>query len=236
MEMDLLRTALTAVFSIVALFAITKLIGYRQLAQMSTFDYINGITIGSIGAELSIAEGQEFWEWLIALGVYGIATWMLALLCDHSVKARRLVNGRAIVLLDKGKIYDKNFRRAHMDLHEFQMECRSNGYFDLSQIQTAVLESNGSISILPVSRTRPATPEDLALAVQQETMCGNVIIDGKIMNKNLQNMGFDTEWLKKQLQKQKKTKISDIFLATCTADGILTVFERAEKEHRDVLE
>lgn len=236
MEMDLLRTALTAVFSIVALFIITKLIGYRQLAQMSTFDYINGITIGSIGAELSIAEGQEFWEWLIALGVYGIATWLLALLSDHSVKARRLVNGRAIVLLDKGKLYDKNFRRAHMDLHEFQMECRSNGYFDLSQIQTAVLESNGSISILPVSRTRPATPEDLALAVQQETMCGNVIIDGKIMNKNLQNMGFDVEWLQKQLQKQKKTKLSDIFLATCTADGVLTVFERAEKEHRDILE
>ncbi|MCD8355470.1 MAG: DUF421 domain-containing protein [Clostridia bacterium] len=234
--MDFARTALTALFSIAALFVITKLIGYRQLSQMSTFDYINGITIGSIAAELSVAEGQEFWEWLIALVVYGIAAWLLAVVSDHSVKARRLVNGRAIVLLDKGKLYDKNFRRAHMDIHEFQMECRSNGYFDLSQIQTAVLESNGSISILPVSRTRPATPEDLALSVQQETMCGNVIIDGKIMKKNLQNMGYDLEWLEKQLQKQHKTKVSDIFLATCSSDGILTIFERARKEHRDILE
>lgn len=230
------RTALTALFSIVALFGITKLIGYRQLAQMSTFDYVNGITIGSIAAELSIAEGQEFWEWFIALTVYGVITWLLALLADHSVKARRAINGRAIVLLDKGKIYDKNFRRAHLDIHEFQMECRSCGYFDLNQIETAVLESNGKISILPVSRTRPATPEDLAVSVQQEAMSGNVIIDGEIMQKNLQNLGYDKKWLNKQLEKQHKTTLSDIFLATCSPDGVLTVFERADKEHRDILE
>ena len=140
------------------------------------------------------------------------------------------------MLMDKGKLYDKNFRRAHLDIHEFQMECRSSGYFDLSQIQTAVLESNGKISILPVTRNRPATPEDLALSVTQETVCGNVIMDGKIMQKNLQNLGYNEEWLQKQLEKQRKTKMSDIFLAVCSADGVLTVFERAEKEHRDILE
>ena len=116
------------------------------------------------------------------------------------------------------------------------MECRSNGYFDLSQIQTAVLEPNGKISILPVTRNRPATPEDLALSVTQETVCGNVIMDGKIMQKNLQNLGYNQEWLQKQLEKQRKTKLSDIFLAVCSTDGVLTVFERAEKEHRDILE
>lgn len=234
--MELLRTVLTALFSIAALFVITKLIGYRQMSQMSTFDYINGITIGSIGAELAVAEGQEFWNWLIALVVYGGATWVLAVLADHSVRARRVVNGRTIILMDKGKLYDKNFRRAHLDIHEFQMECRSNGYFDLSQIETAVLEPNGKISILPVTRNRPAQPEDLAVSVTQEMICGNVIMDGKIMQKNLQNLGFNTEWLKKQLEKQRKTKLSDIFLAVCSSDGVLTVFERADKEHRDILE
>lgn len=234
--MELLRTALTALFSITALFVITKLIGYRQMAQMSTFDYINGITIGSISAELAVAEGKEFWGWLTALVVYGVVTWLLAVIADHSVKARRLVNGRTIMLMDKGKLYEKNFRRAHLDIHEFQMECRSSGYFDLSQIQTAVLEPNGKISILPVTRNRPATPEDLALSVTQETVCGNVIMDGKIMQKNLQNLGYNEEWLQKQLETQGKTKLSDIFLAVCSADGVLTVFERAEKEHRDILE
>ena len=234
--MDFVRTALTALLTIVALFAITKLIGYRQLAQLSTFDYINGITIGSIGAELSVAEGKEFWEWLIALIVFGVVTWLLSVASDRSVKIRRVVSGRAIVLLDNGKIYDKNFKRAHMDIHEFQMECRKSGYFDLSQVQTAVLESNGSISILPVSRTRPATPEDLALAVSQETMCANVIMDGNIMDKNLQNLGYDVTWLKKQLKRKGESTVSGIFLATCTDDGVLTVFPRADKEHRDILE
>lgn len=234
--MELARTALTALFSIIALFAITKLIGYRQMAQMSTFDYINGITIGSIGAELAIAEGQEFWEWVIALAVFGVVTWLLSVLTDHSVKVRRAVSGRAIILMDNGKMYDRNFRRAHLDLHEFQMECRRSGYFDLSQIQTAVLESNGSISFLPVSRTRPVTPEDLAVTVTQELVCGSLIVDGTVMEKNLKNLGYDISWLKKQLKQQGKSDISDIFLATCTKDGTLTVFERASKEHRDILE
>ena len=234
--MDYIHTALTALLSIIALFAITKLIGCRQLAQLSAFDYINGITIGSIGAELAVAKGKEFWEWLIALLVFGAVTWLLSVVSDRSVKIRRVVSGRAIVLLDNGKIYDKNFKRAHMDIHEFQMECRKNGYFDLSQVQTAVLESNGSVSILPVSRTRPATPEDLALSVSQETLCANVIMDGKIMNKNLKNVGYDVTWLKKQLKEKGKSTISDIFLAICTDDGVLTVFPRAEKEHRDILE
>ena len=234
--MDFVRTALTALLSIVALFAITKLIGYRQLAQLSAFEYINGLTIGSSGAGLSFAEGKEFWEWLIALVVFGVVTWLLSVASDRSIKVRRVVSGRAIVLLDNGKIYDKNFKRAHMDIHEFQMECRKSGYFDLSQVQTAVLESNGSISILPVSRTRPATPEDLALAVSQETMCANVIMDGKIMDKNLQNLGYDITWLKKQLKRKGESTVSDIFLATCTDDGVLTVFPRADREHRDILE
>ena len=234
--MVFVRTALTALFAIIALFVITKLIGYRQMAQMSTFDYINGITIGSIGAELAIAEGQEFWEWTIALAVFGVVTWLLSVWTDRSVWIRRIVSGRAIVLMDNGKMFDKNFQRAHLDIHEFQMECRNNGYFDLSQIQTAVLESNGKISFLPVSRSRPATPEDLAVAVTQETMCANVIMDGKIMDKNLQNIGFDVTWLKKQLEKQRIGDISDIFLATCTSDGMLTAFTRAQKEHRDILE
>lgn len=234
--MVFVQVALTSLFSIAALFVITKIIGYRQLAQLSTFDYVNGITIGSIAAELAVADGQEFWKWVVALVIYGAVTWLLAVVADHSIQARRVINGRTIVLLDNGKLFDKNFRRAHMDIHEFQMECRSKGYFDLSEVQTAVLESNGSISILPVSRTRPATPEDLAVAVPQENMCGNVIIDGKIMKKNLQNLGYDIEWLDKQLEKQHKNKLSDIFLATCSSDGILTIFERANKEHRDILE
>ena len=111
--MEWLRTALTALFSIAALFAITKLIGYRQMSQMSTFDYINGITIGSISAELAVAEGKEFWGWLTALAVYGFATWLLAVIADHSVKARRLVNGRTIILMDKGKISE-----GHLDVRQ----------------------------------------------------------------------------------------------------------------------
>ena len=122
-----------------------------------------------------------------------------------------------------------------MDLHEFLMECRSKGYFDLSQIQTAVLEANGSISILPVTRYRPATPADLAVAVSQETVCGNVILDGNIMEQNLKNMGFDRVWLQKQLDRQN-LRTADVFFAAAHADGTLTAYPYTHRDHRDVWE
>lgn len=233
--MQLLHTALTALFSIIALFLVTKLLGYRQLAQLSTFDYINGITIGSIAAELATAQDEQFWEWTVALAVYAVVTLALSIATDRSICARRIISGRTAVLLDNGKMYDNNFRRAHLDIHEFLIECRRNGYFDLSQIQTAVLESNGTISFLPYAYARPVTPEDMAIRVPKDGVCANVILDGVVMEHNLKNIGFDSVWLQKQLKK-KRCDVSDIFLAICSSEGVLTVFERAGKEHRDVWE
>ena len=135
--MEYAHVILASLFSILALFLITKLLGCRQMNQLSMFDYINGITIGSIAAELAASWGKEFWQWAIALVIYGLATFLLSLATDRSIQARRLITGTPIPLYENGQLLDQNFRRAKLDLNEFLMQCRLAGYFDLSQLETA---------------------------------------------------------------------------------------------------
>ena len=168
--MEYFHVVLTSLFSIAALFVITKLLGYRQMSQLSMFDYINGITIGSIAAELANSEWSEFGKWAIAITVYGLITLFLSWATDHSITIRRFITGKPIPLYENGQLLDQNFRKAKLDLNEFLMQCRTNGYFDLSQLEAVLFEPNGSLSILPASPYRPATPFDLDRAVPRSNI------------------------------------------------------------------
>jgi uncharacterized membrane protein YcaP (DUF421 family) len=233
--MEFLRVLLTALFSIIVLFFLTKLIGYRQVNELSMFDYINGISIGSIAAELATAEGKEVWYCTIALVVYGVAAWGLSELTDHSIMLRRKIAGKPVILMQNGKLYDQCFSQVKLDLNEFLMQLRNNGYFDLSQLDTVVFEPNGKLSVLPKSLHRPATPEDLNAAPAQEQLPAEVILDGKVMPKNLSAIGYDEVWLKNQLKGQN-LKVSEVFLGLCMPDGTLSLFQRYGKKDCNILE
>lgn len=170
-------TALSAAGSIVVLFLLAKLIGARQVSQMTLFDYVVGITIGSVAAELAV-EIQHPVGPLTALVVYGVAAVGIAVLTNKSLKARTAVTGKPLILLENGVIYRENLRKAHLDLDEFLTYCRIGGWFDLNELETAVLEHNGAVSFLPRETARPATPMDLDLSPQQTRMQVPFIMDG----------------------------------------------------------
>lgn len=222
--------------SIVAMFILTKLIGYRQMSQMSMFDYVNGITIGSIAAEMATSLEENFVQPLVAMVVYALAAILLSWCSSKSIKMRKIIEGKPLVLLDKGELYLDSLRKAKIDVNEFLVQCRVNGYFDISKIETAVLEGNGKISFLPKSSDRPATPADLNLSPQQDFMTANVILDGNIMRENLRHTGNDEKWLINQIKGQGADKISDVLLATCDVNNQVTVFlKNSRKKAHDVL-
>ena len=211
--MEYLTICYQALFSIIALMILTKFMGYRQVSQFSMFDYINGITIGSIAAEMAIDLEGNFMKPLVAMIVYTAVVILLSRLSQKSIKLRRLINGKAITIYQDGQIYNENLHKAKMNVDEFLVECRVNGYFDLSQIDSAVLEPNGKISILPVTKNRPATLKDLGIEPTQEEIFANIIIDGKVMPENLKHIGRDMNWLNQKLDGQNIKKIEDVFLA-----------------------
>lgn len=220
---------LTSICSLIILFLMARLIGNRQVSQMSLFDYINGITIGSIAAEFATSLEDDFWEPLTAMILYGLAAYAISLATCKSMTLRKWINGQPVVLLENGKLYEKNLLAAKLDINEFLTQCRAAGYFDLSQLQSAILETNGQISFLPTAQQRPVTPEDLQMNPQPEKPCVNVILDGKVLSGNLRFTGNDDVWLTKQLKALKTEKIADIFLATVNAQNELTVYPRTGK-------
>lgn len=115
-------------------------------------------------------------------------------------------------------------KKAKLELSEFMVMCRQQGYFDLSAIQTAVFEYNGKLSILPVSGRRPVTPEDMKLAPEQERIFTEVIMDGRILEENLKRMGRDAAWLDKQLRAQGIGGAGEVFLGLCDAELNLSCY------------
>ena len=200
--------------SFAVLFLVDKIIGHKQLAQLDFFDYITGITIGSIAAEMA-TELEEPWKPLIAMFLYGGTTLLLSVAANKFPRARKYLNGTPTILMDHGKLYRENLKKAKLDLSEFMVLCRQQGYFDLSNIQTAIFEYNGKLSILPVSSQRPATPNDMNLSPSQELLFTELIMDGRILDDNLHRMGLDVTWLNKQLKQHKVNSAREVFLAVC---------------------
>ena len=136
--------------SIVVLFILTKIMGQREMSQLSIFDYIISITIGSIAAEMATSLEDNFLEPLVAMIVYALITVIISFINFKSLKIRKAITGDALVLYNNGKLYRNNFKKAKLDLSEFLMLCRNGGYFNLSDLETVLLEPNGKLSFLPI--------------------------------------------------------------------------------------
>ncbi|MBR5246039.1 MAG: DUF421 domain-containing protein [Clostridia bacterium] len=222
--MDFFKVIITSILSAVTLFVIAKIMGHKQMSQLDFFDYITGITIGSIAAELA-TELENPWKPLVAMVVYGVITVILTLVTSKLPKARKFINGSPTIIMNNGKIYRKNMKKAKLDLSEFMVMCRQEGHFNLDDIQTAIFEYNGRLTILPKSHKRPANPEDLNLSPNPEYIGTEVIMDGRILEENLKRMGLDHIWLEKQIKEQGFKKVKEIFLATCDENKQLTLFK-----------
>ena len=221
--MELIKVVLTSLLSIISLFALAKIMGHKQMAQLDFFDYITGITIGSVAAELA-TELEEPWKPLVAMIIYGLVALGLTILAHKFPKTRKYVNGTPTIVMDNGKLYRKNMKKAKLELSEFMVLCRQEGYFNLNDIQTAIFEYNGRITILPKSKKRPLTPEDMNITPEKAEICTEIIMDGRILHENLKRLGLDLTWLDKQLKFQKYNSAKEIYLGICDKDSTLTLF------------
>lgn len=225
--MIIIKTALVSLLSVAELFILTKLMGKRQISQLSFFDYINGITIGSISAEMAVNDFRKAAVPAAAMAVYALTAICISLICDKSVNARKIFNGKPAVIMDRGKINRKAMKKEKLDFNELLMQARISGYYDLSKVQTAILEANGTLSFLPKAGERPVTPSDIDIKPQTETMFVPMIIDGRIIEKNLVSRNKSIAWLNGQIKKQNAGDPENILLALF--DGSRLVIYRNEQ-------
>lgn len=223
---ELLQVVLSSLLSVVALFFITKWLGNRQMSQLTLFDYIAGISIGSIAGEIAVHPSEGGWLGLVALFIYGGVTGLINVADTHSLRLRRFILGEPLVLFSRGTFYFQNLKKAKLDLNEFLTECRAGGYFDLSQLQMAILEVNGKMSFLPLAENRPLTPADMSQAPASPEPSLPVILDGRVVSQALHSLGFDEGWLQKGWEKQGFTRPEDILLGLANREGDLSLYEK----------
>lgn len=233
---EILEVSYRALISLVALFLITKLLGKKQVSQLSLFDYVIGISIGNFAAEVTINLEAEWINGVVAVLIFGVVAYLVSILTMKSIVARRFFMGAPTVVIQNGKIIKESLKRVKFDINDLLEECRNNDVFDLNQINYALMEANGKLSILLKPEYLPLTPNDMKVKVNKNGLVANIIIDKKIMKNNLSQMGKDEKWLMKEL-KVKGVSLEDVLLGTLDIDDKLTIYKQKENENvKNILE
>lgn len=224
---DLGGMVLRSVLAVLVLFIISRVSGPRQISQLTYYDYIVGISIGSIAAT-AVEREISLWDMIIAMVIFGGFAFLFSYSTSKSMFLRRLFSGKPSILIYNGKIIEKQMKKNHYDVNDLLLNCRVKGYFKLEDIAFAILEDNGELSVMPKADKAPLTPYDMAMKPEKSGLEYNLIIDGSILYENLKYYGKDEQWLKSELNKQKISNENEVLLATGDLNNNLKVYLKNE--------
>lgn len=212
---EILYLIILSVSSVLALFIIAKLLGRRQVAQLDFVDYIIGISIGSIAAEMATdVSDKPLYYYLITIFIYFLFDLLLNYLGRKTPLLKHFLKGRPLTIIYEGKIDYKNLKKSKLSINDVISLAREQGYFDILDISYAVLENSGKLSIMPKGEKRPTVAEDLKIKSEPANLPCYLIADGKISYSSLKELGRDKEWLFKKINISSKRELKNIILAT----------------------
>ncbi|MBD3922378.1 DUF421 domain-containing protein [Paenibacillus sp. PR3] len=217
-----LEVTLRTLSAVGILFIMTKILGKRQISQLSLFEYITGISIGNIAAYISLDTDAKWYLGLLAMSVWVLVSVAMEYATLKSKKMRDIVDGKGTVLVEKGAILEKNMWKERVTLDEFMEKMRSKSIQSLADVEFAVMEANGDITFLLKKEQQPLTAAALGWAVQPERQPQNIVMDGIVIEDALQHAGFDRVWLNKQLA-AKGVKLEEVYLAQVDDAGVVTI-------------
>lgn len=233
---ELLIMSIKGSIAVFYLFLVIKTLGKKQISELNIFDYIIGLSLGNIAAEMTVNKDITIITGITAMSIYGLFSLFVSFITSKSILARRFITGFPIVIMKDGKISREQLKKCKLDINDLLQDARESGYFDISEINYAVMEPSGKISFLPKSKYHSVTPSDMKLKVDSNGLSANLVIDGNIMENNLKAIGHDSNWLLKRLEKEGYDKVSELLLVTCDIKEKLTIYKINEKVDYSVLE
>lgn len=220
---ELIVIVIRSLISFIVLLLLTRLMGKRQVSQLTIFDYIVGITIGSIAAEMSLNQNVRIINGITSLLIWGLIPFILAIISLKSRTFQQLIDGKPTIIIKNGEILEKSMKKVFLSIEELMLLLREKNIFKISDVEIAILETNGQLSVLKKTSQQPVTPQMLKMVLKQEKAPTLLIVDGQILYKNLATLGYSEEWLMKEIRKQGGTKTDEVFLAQVSSDGELFV-------------
>lgn len=222
-------------FSLIFLFFVIKMLGKKQVSQLNIFDYVIGISLGNLAAEMTINSDISIINGFLAMSIYGSCSLFVSFITSKSIFARRFISGVPVVLIENGKISKKQLKKVKLDINDLLQDAREDGIFDISEVNYAIMEASGKVTFLLKSDCAPVTRKNMKINVKEKGICANLIIDGNIMEENLKAFGKSKEWLIKEVEK-KNINIEDVFLLICDNNDKVTVYEKNYEVKEGVLE
>lgn len=232
---DFLNICFRTILVLIILFFITKMMGKKQISELNFFDYVVGITIGSIAADISLDIEKNMIAGIAALFIYGFISYVISFVSIKSILARRFFIGVPTVLVEKGKIIESGLKKSKIDVNDLLMVARENGYFNLDEIDYALMEVNGNISFLPKEKEKPVTKKDMKIKCNNEGLTVNAIIDSKYMANNMKAINKDKEWLDHELKVNGYDNYDNILLATIDNNYKVTIYEKNVKPDKNTV-
>ncbi|MGI5926334.1 MAG: DUF421 domain-containing protein [Thermacetogeniaceae bacterium] len=224
-----LQMAIRAVLAFAAVLVIARVLEKGRTGQLSLYEYLAVITIGFLAGGIVLQTGTSPGPLLVALFVFAFLAYVVRLAALKSRPARKLLVGEPALVIQNGKILEKNMEKLHYNTDDLLMQLRSQGFFNISDVEFAVLEPNGTLSVQLKTHKMPATREDLKIESQYQGLGSELIIDGEVIYQNLEQNDLDEAWLINELNKQRIKKLGEVELAILDTDGSLYVDKKEDE-------
>ncbi|NLM87194.1 MAG: DUF421 domain-containing protein [Syntrophomonadaceae bacterium] len=211
------------------LFIVARLLGKQQLSQLTFYEYIAGITMGDLAASIAVDDsGHSPLYYIIALVAFAILTLGMGVIAQKSRPMRKLIEGEPVILVHNGKILEHNMAKSGYHMDDLMMQLRERDAFDIREVEFAIAETDGCLTVLKKSQHRPATPDDLGVETKYEGVPSEIIVDGQIIHQNLKQNHLDEAWLIARLKSMGYNSTGDITYASLDSEGNLYVDERRD--------
>ncbi|MPL58372.1 hypothetical protein SDC9_03904 [bioreactor metagenome] len=226
----MLVVVIRSVISFFALLLLVRLMGKQQVAQLTFFDYVVGITIGSIASTISVQVNENLLSTLVGLVTWAVLAILLAILSMHNVRVRKMVDGEATIVVANGKVMEDNLKKIRIPIDQLLAELRTQGVFNISDVEFAMFEPGGKMSIQKKSQKQTLTPSDLNIQPQYDGLPTNLILDGVVLQDALYSLNLTKAWLQHQLSKQNIQDTTEVSLAQLDTKGNLYVDLKGDKQ------
>lgn len=213
----------------IILFILTRITGKKHRSEITYYDYISGITVGAIAGATSANENANIWNGIIALAIWVLVPMLISYINVKSLTSKRFTGGKPVILIKNGTLDDEALTKSRYTVEDLLMQLRKKDVFNLFQVEFAILELDGELSVLKKSPYNTVTPKDLNLSTSYNGLTIDLIINGRILESNLYLIGKDKLWLKQQLAMKNVKDIIDVMYAGFTSDDQFEIVMNASK-------
>jgi uncharacterized membrane protein YcaP (DUF421 family) len=211
--MSYLDILIELVMGYIALFITVKCLGRTQISQITPFDFISSLVLGDLVGSAIFDEKAGLLKILFAILVWGALIFFTEIATQKSFALRYLFEGKPSVIIKKGELVWKEMKKNRLDIDQLRQLLRAKDVFSLDEVEYAIFENNGGLSVLKKSDCDQPTCKDLNIKLENRTIPITIISDGQVLEKNLQEAGLDHNWLDKQLQKKGVKQPKEICFA-----------------------